>query len=186
MAMKRSRKITLVLLGGVASGALAGCEDPAPTAVYADVPSCIRDGQPEGVCRSSFAEAEGQHAAVAPKYASTAECETDFGPEQCRPVDPAHTNGGVGFMPFFAGYLLAGGGRVAAQPAYRGYDPATRRYDGLYTASGTRLSPAFGRTSVYPSNASRPSATRSMTVSRGGFGATGRAMSGGGLGGFGG
>ncbi|MFZ8897445.1 MAG: DUF1190 domain-containing protein [Alphaproteobacteria bacterium] len=187
---KRSRKVTLIAMGvGVSAFALTGCEEKLDAFQFATVDGCITSGEfTEAYCKAQFATAQQEHARVAPRYQTLADCEAEHGPQACqRPasmgnkdtVQPgtnsdnqttqhASTGGGL-WMPLMVGWMMgrAMGGPVATQPLYTGSKPGTAR-----TAAGAAVDAKTGPVSVAKSKAARPPAGRLMA--RGGFGRTGR------------
>jgi uncharacterized protein YgiB involved in biofilm formation len=173
--MKRSRSIALVMMG--AGGiVLTACDEPQVDAnVFRDVEQCIdQPGASRAACEEAYGVAAAQHAAVAPKYADEADCETDFGAGQCETAPYQTQSGGSVFMPLMMGYMMGsmlGGGRggFGAQPLYRSADaPGTFR-----TADNQSVGTTTGATKVAQSATARPT-VKTSTVSRGGFGARAR------------
>ena len=163
------------LVMGVSLFALAACEEPkVDAAIFENVQQCISNGDATPAqCEQNFKEAKSQHAAVAPKYASEAECQADFGAEKCEPAPYRTSTGGSVFMPLMAGYMmgsmLSGSRSMAPQPLYRSASsPGTFR-----TADNRSAGNATGRNQVARSATSRPS-VKTATRSRGGFGSSGR------------
>ena len=172
--MKRHRSIFVSLLMGASMIALSACEEPTvDAAVFENLQQCLDnpDMDPDQ-CRTNFADARNQHAAVAPKYSAVEDCEADFGSERCEAAPYRTSSGGSVFMPLMRGYMmgsmLGGRGAVAAQPLYRSADDRKS----FRTADNRKVGGATGRTQVARSTASRPSA-KSSTIRRGGFGASG-------------
>ncbi len=173
--MKRNNTIAAALLMGVSVIALSACEEQkVDAAVFTGVQQCIDDrGVPKDQCEQSYQEARAQHAAVAPKYNSQADCQADFGAGQCEQAPYRSRSGGSIFMPLMMGYMMGSmlGGRRSfrSQPLYRSASsPKTYR-----TADNRNVGSATGRTQVARSATSRPS-VKSSTIRRGGFGASGR------------
>ena len=173
--MKRWNSIFVVMMMGVSAIALSSCEEPkVDAAVYDSVEQCIKDpGVPREECEQSHKEARAQHAAVAPKYSSTEDCQADFGVGKCEQAPYRTSSGGSVFMPLMMGYMMGSfiGGRrsMMSQPLYRSADsPKTFR-----TADNRNVGSTTGRTRVASSATRRPS-FKSSTLSRGGFGASGR------------
>lgn len=172
--MKRSRSIALLAMG-VSALALTACgEDETPVGVYTSVEQCIADKQySEQECRTSFETAKREHTRVAPRYATVADCEADFGPGKCeRATSTTTTTSTTSFWPIFAGYMLgrAIGGAPApsAQPLYRTQgDPNFRTGDNRVVTNKTGFQPV-------PASTTQPATTKTSTMSRGGFGASGR------------
>lgn len=173
--MIRRNSIAAALLLGVSAVALAACEEQkVDAAVFNNVQQCLDDTSiPQDQCNQSFEEAKAQHAAVAPKYSSKADCQADFGAEQCEQAPYRTNSGGSVFMPLMMGYMMGSmiGGRrsMMSQPLYRSASsPKSYR-----TADNRNVGSATGRTRVAKSATSRPS-FKSSTMSRGGFGSSGR------------
>jgi uncharacterized protein YgiB involved in biofilm formation len=176
--MKRSNSIALIMMSASAI-ALTACEEPrVDAAVYDSVQQCIDDSEISKIspdqCKQQFAAASEQHAKVAPKYTSQADCEADFGAEQCENAPYQTRSGGSIFMPLMAGYMMGRmmGGRsgVASQPLYRSGDDRKN----FRTADNRKVGSAKGFTTVARSATKAPSA-KTSTTSRGGFGARARA-----------
>lgn len=192
---KRSGKVALVAMGmSVSALALTGCEEKIDAFQFASVEGCIVSGEfSEAECNERFSTAQTEHARVAPRYQSLADCEAEHGATACAPRDRAlaavdqstgatssqtpgqppteqqASSGGSGlWMPLMIGWMMGRslGGPVATQPLYGSSKSGMAR-----TASGANVDAKSGRTSVAKSSAARPSAGR--VVSRGGFGRTG-------------
>ena len=173
--MKRWNSIFVVMMMGVSAIALSSCEEPkVDAAVYDSAEQCIKDpGVLREECEQSHKEARAQHAAVAPKYSSAEDCQADFGVGKCEQAPYRTSSGGSVFMPLMMGYMMGSfiGGRrsMMSQPLYRSADsPKTFR-----TADNRNVGSTTGRTRVASSATRRPS-FKSSTLSRGGFGASGR------------
>jgi len=174
--MKRSKTIALVMMSA-STIALTACDEPrVDAAVYDSVQQCIDDSKfsqisPEQ-CEAQFAAASKQHAKVAPKYTSQADCEADFGNGQCETAPYQTRSGGSVFMPLMMGYMMGRmmGNGVAAQPLYRSSDDRAN----YRTADNRKVGPAKGFTTVARS-ATRAPSVKTSTVSRGGFGSRARA-----------
>lgn len=149
--IKRSRSITIAILGATAF-ALAGCqEEQVDAAAFPDLQSCKSAANANGLfsaqeCDAAFAEAAALHVEAAPRYDSLAVCEEQHGQGACGDEATA-TSGGSGgiFLPLMAGYLIgnmmrggAGAGAAASQPLYK-------TADGKFTNAA--------RTSTFNSNA---------------------------------
>jgi len=173
--MRRRNSIAVALLMGASTLALSACEEPkVDAAVFESLEQCINyPGVLRAQCESSFKEARGQHAAVAPKYTTEADCQADFGAGKCEKAPYQTSTGGSVFMPLMMGYMmgsmLGGRGGGVSQPLYRSaQSPNTFR-----TADNKGVGSTVGRTKVASSAASRPS-VKSSTRSRGGFGSSAR------------
>ena len=178
--MKRSRKVSLVLMGAsaVTLNACGGDQD-VPVEAFRNVEQCVATGKfTEEYCRGEWDQARQLHEKSAPRYADRAACEQEFGFQNCyRPpqsTQSAQSTGGF-FVPFMAGYIIsdlinnAGGrNRFYSQPLYR------NAYSGGFHTLGNQ--PVFrsgNRIVTRPQAAvppSKPAKIRTNTVSRSGFG----------------
>jgi uncharacterized protein YgiB involved in biofilm formation len=142
--MKRSRAITLVLLGTTGLVGIAGCDQPDPTSAanfYRDQQQCERSKDADA-CRQAFADARAEHLKTAPAFTNKAECEAKFGVDNCQetkqkpgqtpegaPQTASAGMGGSWFLPVMMGYMM---GRTlngfGGQPIYR--DTANTAYSG--------------------------------------------------------
>lgn len=182
MKPKRSQSIALVMMG-VSAIVLSACEEKQVDAmVYENLQQCINDPMMQrDQCEANFAAAQAQHTKVSPKYTSRADCEADFGANQCEDAPGYRTReGGSIFMPVMMGYMMGsmlGGRGVASQPLYRSTDdPKNYR-----TADNRKVGGQTGATKVAQSAARSPS-VKTSTVRRGGFGARARSYGATGLG----
>jgi uncharacterized protein YgiB involved in biofilm formation len=173
--MTKSRSsIAISLMVSVSLIALTACDEPKVDAsVFKDMEQCKNDPMMRsGQCEASFKEARGQHASVAPKYATKADCQADFGDEKCETAPYQTSSGGSVFMPMMMGYMMGSmlGGRssMMSQPLYR----SSKNPSAFRTADNRNVGSTTGRTSVAKSATSRPSFKKS-TMSRGGFGSSG-------------
>jgi uncharacterized protein YgiB involved in biofilm formation len=173
--MKRWSSISACLMMSVSLIALTGCEEPkVDTSIYETVDQCKQDPLTTAdECESNFKEAQAQHAAVAPKYATKEECIKDFGSNKCEQAPYQTSRGGSVFMPMMMGYMMGSfiGGRrsMMSQPLYR---PAASP-NSFRTADNRSAGSSTGRTRIAKSATTRPS-FKSTTRSRGGFGSSGR------------
>jgi uncharacterized protein YgiB involved in biofilm formation len=173
--MKRWNSFRGVLLLGASVIALSACEEPKVDAsVYETVQQCKDDpGVSSQQCEQSFKEARSQHASVAPKYSSEADCQADFGAGRCEKAPYRTSSGGSIFMPLMMGYMMGSmiGGRrsMYGQPLYR----SAKSPKSFRTADNRNVGSTMGRTRVARSATSRPS-FKSSTIRRGGFGASAR------------
>ena len=105
--MKRSKTIGLVAMSA-SIVALTACEEPAvDAAVFETLSQCLANGDVDrSQCEADFKAAKEQHAKVAPKYTSQADCEADFGAEQCESAPYQTQSGGSVFMPLMMGYMM--------------------------------------------------------------------------------
>ena len=186
--MKRSRTIELALIGTVPLLS-AGCgqQQPPPLndLLYQNLQQCVREGKvsPE-VCAQAYADAIRDQSREAPRFESLAQCEAQFGYDQCHSVTTA--SGGHWFMPALAGFLV---GR-ALGPHYHyygwgGYDWHGYARPGgfggfsgqpIYRARGDRGEWQTAQGERFGSGMRGPGAPSvGETLSRGGFGRSGAA-----------
>ncbi len=173
--MKRRTLFRSALLMGASVIALSACEEAKVDAsVYETLQQCRNDpSTSKNECEKSYNEALSQHAAVAPKYSSQADCQADFGAGKCEKAPYRTSGGGSVFMPLMMGYMMGSmlGGRrsMMAQPLYR----SAKSPQSFRTADNRNVGSTTGRTRVARSATSRPS-FKSSTIRRGGFGASAR------------
>ena len=173
--MKCWKSFSAFKLMGVSLIVLTACEEPrVDAAVFENLQQCIDYPDASSKeCEQNYKEARGQHAAVAPKYASEADCQADFGAGQCEQAPYRSSSGGSVFMPLMMGYMMGSmiGGRrsMISQPLYRSAKSPTV----FRTAENRNVGSTIGRTQVASSAASRPS-FKTSTLRRGGFGASAR------------
>ncbi|GGK04420.1 DUF1190 domain-containing protein [Luteimonas terricola] len=186
--MKRSRKTALVLMGSAPLLLVACAQQPevqTSEGLFTSVETCTTETMDPSMCRQAFEHAQVQADAVAPRYASVAECEAEFGEGQCSTRQQA---GGGSFVgPMMAGFFLSQmmNTRGGAMAPAAGAGPAA-------TAGATRAAPAFLsnqsgwlRPQAGPGGATALARTglqpdRAPTVRRGGFGRAGAGRSAGG------
>lgn len=171
VTMKRSRYVALLAMGASALALSACGESETPAGVYTSVDQCIADKQfTDAECRKAFDTAKEEHKKVAPKYASKADCEADFGAGKCEESPYRTTSGTSTFMPLLVGYMLgrtlSGQPGFAPQPLYRTPGDSTFR-----TGDNRPVTSKTGLQSV-PHSATT-SAFKSSTTTRGGFGRNG-------------
>lgn len=166
--MKRSRYVALLAMGASALALSACGESETPAGVYTSVDQCMADKQfTDDECRKAFATATEEHKKVAPKYASKADCEADFGAGKCEESPYRTSTGTSTFMPLLVGYMLgrtlAGQPGFTPQPLYRTPGDSTFR-----TGDNRPVTSKTGMQSVPQSTTS--SAFKSTTTARNGFG----------------
>lgn len=187
--MKRSRKTALVLMGSAPLLLVACARQPdvqTSEGLFTSVEACTEQTMNPSMCRQAFDGAQAQADAVAPRYASVAECEAEFGEGQCATRQQA---GGGSFVgPMMAGFFLSQmmNGRGGAMAPGGAAAPAAG------ATSGARTAPAFLsnqsgwlRPQAGPGGATALARTdlqpdRAPTVRRGGFGRSGAGRSAGG------
>ena len=167
--MKRSKKLTLAVMG-LAPIALTACsEKPVDMLVYKNLAECSGDVYyNEKQCKTEFDKALKTHRSAAPKYKKLSACESDFGRNSCSSM-------GSLYLPMIAAYMLpvpnvsrSGGyyGGGFGQPLYRTRGGGGYRTGDNYEIGKSRQS---GKVSTAPSKTKKPS-IKTKTVSRGGFG----------------
>ncbi|MES2667946.1 MAG: DUF1190 domain-containing protein [Pseudomonadota bacterium] len=187
--MKRSSHVSVVILGAAAF-ALAGCQETqTEAAAFPDVASCKAAAESGGWfsaadCDATFAEAKALHEETAPRYESQELCEAEHGAAACGADTAAggadsvsgSGGGGMGFMPFFMGYMIGqafGGGRPIAQPvvskAGGGFATPGGSSIGQLNSSGKVSAAAFDKAPVTKGVAPM---TKTQVAARGGFGAS--------------
>jgi uncharacterized protein YgiB involved in biofilm formation len=153
-----------LVLGGLAAAAgmsLTGCDSTPDfqTAQFTSVTECVSAGFPSDLCENSYRAAFLEHERTAPKFASQAACEKDWGTGQCAPEiagsgtsaspaigTPLATSGGNIFVPAIAGFLVSQalqrryydnggmnigyyGGGYVGSPVYRNRTGSTVTFD---------------------------------------------------------
>ena len=198
--MKRSSVITLLVLGsgGVFLYALAGEKraDGVPDGgkTYTSQDQCESANElSKGECAKSWDEALKHHETTAPKFASIADCEKEYGEGKC----VAPRSGGSGsFIPVMAAFMIGrawGSQGYAAAPLVRRpqdqpgqYAFTSGRYAGGPAGAGWWGGGGASRSSSGSSGggwwgrSSSSSSSSVSTTSRGGFGSSGGHYSSGG------
>ena len=191
--LKRSRTLQVTSLMASVSFSMAACGapqraapavQPDPALAYTSLTECkAANDIPDTECDAAQAEAQRQAAEKAPRYATQEECEGQWGPEQCRPLN--NTGGGSFFGPlatgFIIGQLLNGGGYRGGGPLYRDRnDQYSNGYGGGYLSRDYRTGRGFANRNDVDVARQAPVRAQSRTavVSRGGFGGGGRGYGG--------
>ena len=158
---RRERRFTSgqrpkLVLGGIAAASmsLSGCGSSEPEfsdARFTTVTECKNAGFPEDLCAQSFAAALKAQQDEAPKFNTLAECQQEWGANNCTPTYNNSTGGNV-FMPLLAGFVVGqmmqrsywnngyvsyGGGGYYGTPIYRNRGGNTVTYN---PGSGTSVS----------------------------------------------
>jgi uncharacterized protein YgiB involved in biofilm formation len=156
--MKRSKQISLVLIGTMALTGVAGCGPSPEEEIHADLVKTTQN-----------------------HYKTVAECQQDWGTDarDCQPAPANHPHGGGFVSPMYI-WSHGSGHPYAVYP-----DGTSRQLPNSYLAKGTP--PVSGVKAVtssmnVPSNSavSSVASSRGAVVSRGGFGSSARGFSGGG------
>ncbi len=204
--MKRSASLRLVLMGSAAL-TLSACDESVDVGVFETVEQCQIMGYSQSACETAIQAAAREHMQSAPRYATKADCEAEFGrcetPTQAASEIPAgagqnaaqtpaqqtpgqvaqNQGGGFGsfFMPMMAGYMIGnmmGNRGGMAQPLYRPVGETARQTGGgLFAGNGTRVAGGTGMTRMPESTLSAARAPATSTLSRGGFGSRANSVS---------
>jgi len=175
--MKRSKSIELVLMGTMPLLLTAcgdsGAQPPAPqsTLAYQNLQQCVSEGKVSAdICEKAYADAVDAQYRNGPLYSTQAECEAQYGWNQCHQVQ---NSSGSWFMPALAGFMI---GRALSGDRYHyhywpGY--AGGYGEPLYRARGDRAEWRTASGERFGVGARGPASsgpTVGETLSRGGFG----------------
>jgi len=189
--LMRSRSLHVTGLMATASFSLAACgapqvdvPAPEPALAYTSLEECrTANVVTDAECATAYNVADQQAKEGAPRYATQSECEGQWGPDQCRPLN----NGGGGsfFGPlatgFIIGQLMNGGGYRGGGPLYRDRDGGySNGYGGGYLSRDYRTGQNVANRNDVDVARQAPSRVQNRTtvVSRGGFGGGGRSFGG--------
>ena len=169
---------------GIAAALLSACgSNDEDVRVVTSVDECLaQTNLSEESCQAAYQSALEEAARTAPRYASRAECESEFGYNQC-----GSSGSGSFFVPFMYGYMVSSvinslgeasyRRRYSYNPLFRYDRPYTNYHGHLMTADGYSIGKS-GRSSYrVDRSAFKPKPTVTRTVSRGGFGAQASAKS---------
>lgn len=189
--MKRSKLLTLLILG--AATLVAGCEEEKEQqlTVFKDVDDCVSSkAMTEDQCKNAFKAADEENVKNGPKYDSRELCEQEYGAGQCSPRQVAGHSDSV-FMPMMTGFMAAqvlnsiGNNSnncnamnnycnpVAPQPLYR----SSRDYSTYRTQGGYSVPAVSSGTSVAARSVSVKPSVATSVRSTGGFGSQAAARS---------
>ncbi len=162
----------------VAAIFLSACGDSQEATVYANPDECIKNN-PDFVqeCKTAYEEALAEAQRTGPKYNTMGDCESEFGRNQCYPVQQ---QSGSFFMPFMAGYMLSNllsPNRYSYQPLFTSYSPYSPYRYRWIGAGGYDYGDIRKRNYRVDPDAFKPKPTVTKTMKRGGFGSTVRAKS---------
>lgn len=190
---KRSSAVALAILGAAAF-TLAGCkeEEKVDAQAFPDLRSCREAALQGGLftvpeCEAAFKAAETLHVEAAPRYDSLEVCEAEHGRGACGNESQVQAGGsGSIFMPLMMGYLMGSmlsnaRGGAAAQPLYRTPDGKFTNAAGTsaYSSNSGTGKLAASQFNRPASTFDKPPMTKTAVQSRGGFGASGGAATGG-------
>jgi uncharacterized protein YgiB involved in biofilm formation len=128
--MKRSKRITLVLMGTAGLISLGSCDDKPEieeARFFRSEAECAASADPTD-CKDAFETARKEHWRSAPSFTSRESCEAQFGPQNCVQTNTqpgtAQASAGAGvtswFIPALAGYFIGRTtGGLSAMPYYR-------------------------------------------------------------------
>jgi uncharacterized protein YgiB involved in biofilm formation len=157
--------------------------EPDPALAYTSMAECkAANDVTDAECDAAYAEAQRQSAESAPRYATREECEGQWGPEQCRPLN--NNGGGSFFGPLATGFIigqLMNGGYRGGGPLYRDRnDQYSNGYGGGYLSRDYRTGRTVANRNDVDIARKAPVRAQSRTsvVSRGGFGGGGRGYGG--------
>lgn len=188
--LMRSRALHVSGLMATAGFSLSACgvpeapsPPPQPQLAYTSLAECrsandISDAE----CDSAYASAAAEAKQSAPRYATQAECEGQWGPSNC---EPTNRGGGSFFTPLLTGFVigqLLNGGGYRGAPLYRDrFNQYSNGYGGGYLTrdyrTGRNIANGREHTDVARQAPSRVQ-SRTTVVSRGGFGGGGRGYGG--------
>ena len=191
--LKRSRTLQVTSLMATVSFSMAACGSPQrsvpapeadPALAYTSLVECkAANDVSDAECDTAHAEAQRQASESAPRYATQAECEGQWGPEQCRPLNNSG-GGGSFFGPLATGFIigqLLNGGYRGGGPLYRDRDGQfSNGYGGGYLSRDYRTGRTVANRNDVDVARKAPVRAQSRTavVSRGGFGGGGRGYGG--------
>jgi uncharacterized protein YgiB involved in biofilm formation len=190
--LKRSRVLQVSSLMATVSFSMAACGSPQlappapaadPALAYTSLTECKAANDVEDTaCDAAYGEAQRLAETSGPRYATQAECEGQWGPDECRPLN---SGGGSFFGPlatgFIIGQLLNGGGYRGGGPLYRDRQGQfSNGFGGGYLARDFRTGRNVANRNDFDVARQAPSRVQSRTavVSRGGFGGGGRGYGG--------
>ncbi|SDA24567.1 Uncharacterized conserved protein YgiB, involved in bioifilm formation, UPF0441/DUF1190 family [Methylobacterium sp. UNC378MF] len=188
---KRSAAVSLVLVAGAGAAALTlggldSSQREEEALVYGSLGACIAQQlRSAEACIAAYKTAQETYAATAPRYETEADCQRHHGSSGCTPGEQVTAAANGRYLPVMAAFMM---GRTDAQdlpiqPLYA-HAPEEERdaagtagHGGGYcTGAGGRVAYAGGASRVHvPASVARTTSTTPRTISRGGFGGTGRA-----------
>lgn len=182
---KRSRQVSLALLGAAAFSLAACKEETVESVVVRNPQDCAAlSGFSRTECEAGLKEAQAQHEATAPRYDALAVCEEQHGEGQCQ-QEAGASGGGSVFMPILAGYMLgrmlggAGAAGLGSKPLYQTRGGGFATADGKARVNGLGGTAAISKSGYGASAVTKGAApmSRADVAAKGGFGAS-RTMSG--------
>lgn len=187
---KRSAAISLVLIAGVGAAAyglsrLEAGRRNEDALIYRSRDACLADRvRSTQDCTDAEAVARAAYAATAPRYETLEDCERHHGRATgCIPGETVTAAAQDRFLPVMAAFMMALNPEqnLPVQPLYphtpEEERPAQGGGGGYCTGSGGRIAFVGGGSRVQvPTEVARTTSTTPRLVSRGGFGAAGRAV----------
>lgn len=149
--MKRSARVSLVLLASVsAAAALSGCEQT-PTApadnggTFANKAECVAVYD-QATCDAADKLAQQEHLQNAPHFSTQAQCAAEYGADMCRPASAYGGNSGSNFfVPAMLGYMM-GSAMSTPAPLYYGRDAYRHRNEPGFVAPIYTSGQGYNRT----------------------------------------
>jgi len=135
--MKRSTRVSLVLLASVSAAAsLSGCDQTPDTlpdngGTFTTKAECIAVYD-QATCDRADRLAQQEHLQNAPKFNSLDSCAAQYGPDACRPAS-AYGGSGNMYLPVMTAFML-GSAMSTPAPLYYGPGAYRHRYDNGYSA----------------------------------------------------
>ncbi len=173
-AVQRVRVKPLALAIAAATLVACGSNPTEPALVYESVEQCIADNPALDIeCRTSFRQAAEQAREAGPKYNSLADCQAEFGAQNCQPAQGPQ--GQSWFMPAMAGFMLGralDGGGYRSAPLYSSNNPNSPAYGRWTSVDGRTYGNRSSRALRVDQDAFRPKPAVTRTMARGGFGST--------------
>jgi uncharacterized protein YgiB involved in biofilm formation len=184
--MKRSTRVSLVLVASVSAAAmLSGCE-AAPDQIadnggtFTNMAECVAVYDQQ-TCQAAQQLANKEHVENAPKFNNQAACAAEYGADMCRPAS-AYGGSSNQFVPLMLGYMLGSANSTPA-PLMYGNRYERDRYRGggypIYTSGrGYNRGTPVGSYQAPASNISTKGALKGSTAMtppstiRGGFGSS--------------
>lgn len=174
-----------LILGGLAAAttiSLSACSSGPPqfqNAEFTTIAACTTAGFPAEVCSAEYNAAFLEHQRSAPQFKSRADCEKDWGSNECTPLSAGTTNPGSSissfFVPALAGFVVS---QALQQRFYDNGGIDIDYYGGYGTYRGSPIYRNRGGSMVTLDRSggqavARPVNVNTRTVSASGFGGRG-------------
>lgn len=169
--MKRSQKVSLVLMGSAAAlVTLSGCDvQPDPSladngGTFTNMAECVAVYDQE-TCTSAQQLAQQEHYRNAPHFNSYEQCVQQFGPGGCASGSSYGGSGNI-WMPLMAGYML---GSATSSPAPLYYGPGSWRHRDDRNYSAPIYTSGRGYNTRAPIGSAPFASVRSAPITKGGL-----------------